>query len=380
MEIIPGAQVPYKTREQCVQEDRPYVRNFEQVKKYFPERSVDLRFGPELLVPANPDPRDSLVEQRRSQPLVPSTMSAVCRHLQRIVREPLGQLGDHRYERLPSIGGVGRWYPRIVLIGRRGAGRKTQAALLARELGAIFGEILVYYVVLRPARWKLIMPQQRAVDVDYLVLKKIQSPEAIGQILAERERFHDRCNNPYITHLIEKRISKPDCLHNGYVLVGFGTCINDLRFMFEKFTVRPNRWDDGGINILPHSLADRLTYFSIIFLHCRERECKRRLHRQIKHQEQLAAKPKYTLVGLGRQQNYVRHTCAGIHLMMEPVDAYHCIEKEHIMYNMSIRPMVKYAGTQREVRHVNGTRSVRSVHADLMAIVRALRLDVHGDL
>lgn len=124
VEIIPGFQVPYKTHHQCVQEDRPYLSNFRQVKKYFPERSVDLRFGGDAGKQMLP---------------VPSTMRAVCRHLQRIVREPIGQLGDHRYEQLQTAGAP-IFHPRVILIGRRGAGRKTQGALLAHKLGAVFSK------------------------------------------------------------------------------------------------------------------------------------------------------------------------------------------------------------------------------------------------
>lgn len=118
---------------------------------------------------------------------------------------------------------------------------------------------------------------------------------------------------------------------------------------------------------------------SIIFLHCRERECKRRLRRQIERQEALADNPMFTRKFRRSLQFSPQHCCAGIHLMMEPADAYHCIGKEHIQYNMCIREMVDYVGCQREVRHVNGTRSVYSVHNELMAVVQAFQLDVRGE-
>lgn len=124
VEIIPGTQVPYKTRLQLEHEKCAYLDDFRQVKTFFAGRSADLHFAD--------------VTSKKAQCSVARTMSDVCQHIQRVVRQPIsGNVANHRFELRSSLSGG--WYARILLIGRRGSGRKTQAALLAKRLGLVFG-------------------------------------------------------------------------------------------------------------------------------------------------------------------------------------------------------------------------------------------------
>lgn len=72
-----------------------------------------------------------------------NTMEDVCRTVHQFVRQPLG-LHSHR---LDNEAPHGHWLPRIMIIGRKGSGRKTQAVMLAKELGLIFGELLLRNLV-----------------------------------------------------------------------------------------------------------------------------------------------------------------------------------------------------------------------------------------
>lgn len=112
--------------DQNIAANRTFGQQFEQVKQYFDDRSTDLRLLANKRRPATQSSSCCL------------SMADVCRCVGRIVHRPrAGTLGDHRY-RQPYVGEV-LWHRRIVLIGRRGAGRKTQAALLANQLQLVFG-------------------------------------------------------------------------------------------------------------------------------------------------------------------------------------------------------------------------------------------------
>lgn len=58
-----------------------------------------------------------------------SSMSSLCCHLNKLIKneEPKTQLG--------------KWLPRVIIIGRNFSGRKTQSILLAKEFNLIYGKI-----------------------------------------------------------------------------------------------------------------------------------------------------------------------------------------------------------------------------------------------
>lgn len=57
------------------------------------------------------------------------SISGICSHLNKLIKneEPKNQLG--------------RWLPRIIIIGRNYSGKKTQSVLLAQEFNLIYGKI-----------------------------------------------------------------------------------------------------------------------------------------------------------------------------------------------------------------------------------------------
>lgn len=81
-----------------------------------------------------------------------------------------------------------------------------------------------------------------AVDVDFLLLKYMQSDLVMGEIVRARCRGHKRCSDPFTLSLLHKRLSKPDCLHNGWIVVGYPTCKADAELMDDTFTTKPNRY------------------------------------------------------------------------------------------------------------------------------------------
>lgn len=64
------------------------------------------------------------------------------------------------------------------------------------------------------------------------------------------KRFDDLCTKTrYLHHLNRKlmasilfeRITKKDCLENGWILVGYVSCATDLEIMEKQFFIIPNK-------------------------------------------------------------------------------------------------------------------------------------------
>lgn len=117
-----------------------------------------------------------------------------------------------------------RWSQRVMIVGRMGAGRKTQGVLLAKEFGLRF------------------------IDLDYLMLRYRQHG-----CLSKKHRLG-------FWGFLQETLLKPDCLHSGYVIVCNVISSRDLEILMEKFIFGPNR---------------------IIFLHTSERECRRRFSAKV---------------------------------------------------------------------------------------------------
>lgn len=113
----------------------------------------------------------------------------------------------------------GNWNRRVMIVGRMSSGRKTQAALVAKEFGLIF------------------------IDLDYLMVQYQQ-----------RQSLSKKHNLGFFGYL-QETLLKPNCLQNGYVIVGNVISRRNLEILMEKFIYHPNR---------------------IIFMHTPERECWRR--------------------------------------------------------------------------------------------------------
>lgn len=77
-----------------------------------------------------------------------------------------------------------------------------------------------------------------------MLLQHIQTRSTLGNILEQRQREHSATANPFMWSCLHQRLMRPDCLHNGYVVVGFGTAADDLRRLLDAdaFAVPPNRY------------------------------------------------------------------------------------------------------------------------------------------
>lgn len=113
----------------------------------------------------------------------------------------------------------GNWNCRTLIVGRIGAGRKTQGALMANEFGLSF------------------------IDWDYLMVQYEQQMS-----------YSEKHILGFMGHL-QETLLKPDCLRCGYVIVCNVISKPNLEILMEKFIYEPNR---------------------IIFIHTSEGECRRR--------------------------------------------------------------------------------------------------------
>lgn len=115
------------------------------------------------------------------------------------------------------------WNMRILIVGRTGSGRRTQASLIADELGLIF------------------------IDFDYL-----------------RAEYDQQClyaSNDKLSFwgFAQETILKPNCLRNGYICASDVISREILEILMEKFIYQPNQ---------------------IIFLHTNQNKCLRRISHQ----------------------------------------------------------------------------------------------------
>jgi adenylate kinase family enzyme len=118
----------------------------------------------------------------------------------------------------------GEWNRRILIVGRVGSGRKTQASFISQELNAI--------------------------------------PIVIDHLRAEYEQQFNMTATSNVElsfwAFVQKTILKPDCLRRGYVIVSNVISRKKLQILMEKFIYPPNQ---------------------IIFLHASENTCRQRISR-----------------------------------------------------------------------------------------------------
>ncbi|KAF5286400.1 hypothetical protein FQA39_LY16320 [Lamprigera yunnana] len=125
--------------------------------------------------------------------------------------------------------------PRIVLLGPRGCGRKTQARLLEENLNLIH------------------------VDFEYLLCQAWISQTDLGEQL--RSCQDEVCfQSNMLMKVLDQRVLKKDCLEQGWVLTGFPFTVNDFRYL-DCLDTPPNR---------------------VIFIDCDLSVCRERLlHRKV---------------------------------------------------------------------------------------------------
>jgi adenylate kinase family enzyme len=122
----------------------------------------------------------------------------------------------------------GNWNCRAMIVGRVGAGRKTQEKNLVKEFGLTF------------------------IDLDYLIKQYEQRPSL------------SNINNWGFWGFLQETLLKPNCLRNGYVIVCNVISLENLEILMEKFIYGPNR---------------------IIFIHTPEKECLRRWQRKATYRD-----------------------------------------------------------------------------------------------
>lgn len=113
----------------------------------------------------------------------------------------------------------GDWKHRVLIVGRTGAGKKTQGALIANEFTL------------------------KLIDLDYLIVQYQQKPS-----VSEK-------HNLGFWGFLQEALLKHDCLH-GYVIVCNVISKANSKILMEKLIFQPNR---------------------IMFMHTSESECRRRL-------------------------------------------------------------------------------------------------------
>ncbi|KAG5875305.1 hypothetical protein JTB14_028455 [Gonioctena quinquepunctata] len=125
--------------------------------------------------------------------------------------------------------------PRVVILGPRGSGRKTQANAIAETFNLVH------------------------VDFEYLICQAWMSPTDLGEQL--RNCKNDVCfHSELLSQVINKRILEVDCLQHGWVLTGYPYTDNDFRYL-DSLDTPPNR---------------------VIFLECDLNVCRERIrHRKI---------------------------------------------------------------------------------------------------
>ncbi|KAB0801640.1 hypothetical protein PPYR_03826 [Photinus pyralis] len=200
--------------------------------------------------------------------------------------------------------------PRIVILGPRGCGRKTQARLLEENLNVIH------------------------VDFEYLLCQAWISKTELGKKL--RECQDDVCfQTNLLMKVLDQRILKKDCLDQGWVLTGFPFTVNDFRYL-DCLDTPPNR---------------------VIFIDCDLRVCRERiLNRKIN-------------VHTGSVTNLMDNRDLVIQKLLatHPKDNIDALEAELKYYCEHYGSLKKYCGQTATV--INGNQPQRWVYESICAII-----------
>ncbi|KAM7350205.1 adenylate kinase 8 [Cochliomyia hominivorax] len=127
---------------------------------------------------------------------------------------------------------------RIVLFGRPGSGRKTQAFNLVK-------------------RFNLVL-----IDAEQLILKHLKgddnNPFDSLDFELQRSFYYNNCwaKSKALLNILARRVLEQDCLHRGWVLINFTHSLQDFRDILENFKLPPNK---------------------LVYLQCCERTCLCRL-------------------------------------------------------------------------------------------------------
>ncbi|XP_044258974.1 adenylate kinase 8 [Tribolium madens] len=200
--------------------------------------------------------------------------------------------------------------PRVLILGPRGSGRKTQAKLLVEGLGLIH------------------------VDFEHLICEAWMSDSDLGKRL--RNCKNEVCfHSELLAEVVHKRVLEDDCLEHGWVLTGFPFSKRDFEFLDCIYTP-PNR---------------------VIFLECDLSICKERLlNRKIN-------------VHTGSVTNIKQHPEAEVtkELKPHPKDNKEFIDAELSYYCENYGDLKKYCGASAHC--VNGDQAERWIYETIIAII-----------
>ncbi|KAL5275552.1 hypothetical protein ACFFRR_001431 [Megaselia abdita] len=130
----------------------------------------------------------------------------------------------------------GCYYPRVLIIGRTGSGRRTQANYLA-------------------SRFNL-----TKINYKEIISEEIASKSPMGEALKLRPSNDVKTSSKLTFGIIYKRILQNDCLRNGWVLHSFPNKLEDLQHFYEASSIQPNK---------------------IFFLHCRRKLAFHRMEKKL---------------------------------------------------------------------------------------------------
>lgn len=207
-----------------------------------------------------------------------------------------------RKELQPSI-------KRVLILGPRGSGRKTQARLLQSNYNLIH------------------------IDFEYLLCSVWTSSTELGGKL--RKCRNEVCfHSELLTEIINKRVLEPDCLGKGWVLTGFPFTVNDFKCL-DSLDTPPNR---------------------VIFLESDMNVCRERLQRK-------------TNIYTGSATNIKQKPSADEEkvLRIHPRDHIDMINAELNFYCENYGAIRKYCGSTASV--VNANQSERHVHEFITAVL-----------
>lgn len=197
----------------------------------------------------------------------------------------------------------GKWNHRILVVGRVGSGRKTQASQLAKEFGLIL------------------------IDCDQMIREyEQQCRVAVKHSMGFWE-------------FIQQTLLKPQCLHNGYVIVSNVISRMYLIMFMEKFIHEPNK---------------------IIFIHTNENKCRRRILKQkgIYHDVDAVSSS-----STSTSQTKLSLACG------ENVNLY--LDYQMNLYNLHKKDFLRYFASTKDLRqkiyHVNGNESVNDIKSWIWA-------------
>ncbi|XP_070509399.1 uncharacterized protein [Chironomus tepperi] len=201
----------------------------------------------------------------------------------------------------------GKWNHRVLMVGRMGSGRKTQVSQLAKEFGLVL------------------------IDLEAMIKEYEQQCACAGGFWS----------------FVQETLLKPQCLHNGYVIVSNVISRMDLLMLMEKFIHEPNK---------------------IIFIHTNENKCRRRILKQkgIYHDNNTNVDSSSST---STSQTTLSSSTSTSLACGENVNLY--LDYQMNLYNLHKKDFLRYFASTKDLRqkiyHVNGNGSVNDIKSWIWA-------------